>query len=179
MATAEPLVSVSDLSITYLVGRRPSVALDSVTLDIPRREILAIVGESGSGKTTLANAISAMLPDNARVDRGRVTFEGIEMLRLPERRARRLRGRRIGVIPQDPMVSLNPTRRISAQVADPLRVHRLAARAAVAPRVRALLTEVGLADVVDRVFDAYPHELSGGMRQRAMIGMTTSCKPRV
>lgn len=170
-ASAAPLLRVDGLSVAY--GSTPVVF--DVGFELARGESLALIGESGSGKSTIARSVLRLLPEGARAE-GRVEFEGTETLSLPERRFRPLRGREIGFVPQDPANALNPVRRIGAQAHE--------AAALVEPRNararRRLILEtferVGLADP-QRVYDAYPHGLSGGMLQRVLIGLAVLPSP--
>ncbi|MEV4689451.1 ABC transporter ATP-binding protein [Microbacterium sp. LWH3-1.2] len=163
--TSPDLLRVDGLSVSY--GSTPVVF--DVGFRLARGESLALIGESGSGKSTIARSILRLLPDGSRA-RGRVEFQGTETLALPERRFRPLRGRQIGFVPQDPANALNPVRRIGAQA------HEAAAlvepRDAKARRLLILDTfeKVGLPDP-QRVYDSYPHQLSGGMLQRVLIGL--------
>ncbi|MCD0450918.1 ABC transporter ATP-binding protein [Actinocorallia sp. API 0066] len=171
-----PLLSLRDLSISYRgpSGRLPTVR--SVDLDVRPGEIVALVGESGSGKSTIAHAVTGLLPPGARVDGGAITFGGLDLARLPERAFRQVRGARIGFVPQDPGVALNPVQRIGAQVAEALVVHGLAGRRTARGEAVALLDRAGLPDPAVRARQ-YPHELSGGMRQRVLIAMAIAARP--
>lgn len=151
-------------------------AVDDVSLAVAAGETLALVGESGCGKSLTALSIPRLAPAGVRIARGRIGFEGRDLLALPERELRRVRGNRVGMIFQEPLTSLNPVLSIGMQVAEPLRLHRgLPARAAAARAVE-LLEQVGIRDPAARA-RSFPHELSGGMRQRAMIAMAIACEP--
>jgi dipeptide transport system ATP-binding protein len=166
------LLEVRGLSIRY--GDR--LATWAVDLALAPGEVLGLVGESGAGKSTIGRAIVRLLPEGGRVESGSVHFRERALLALPEREMRRLRGADITLIPQDPLSALNPTFRIGVQATDPLRLHRgLPHRDARAEMVR-LLGHLGIPDPAD-VLRRYPHELSGGMRQRVLIAMAFSCEP--
>lgn len=164
-------IEIKDLSITYRVGRSELLAVDSATLRIPPGKITAIVGESGSGKSTLARAILGLPP--ARIVSGSVEFEGRNLAEEDNRSMRDIRGRRISMIFQNPTTSMNPLLPIRRQVADSYRAHfPNATDREVNERVGVVLGRLG---IPERRLDAYPHELSGGMTQRVMIGMGLIC----
>ncbi|MGW5653831.1 dipeptide ABC transporter ATP-binding protein [Streptomyces humi] len=171
-----PTLSVRGLSVAY--ADRPPV-VHEVSFDVPSGQVVALVGESGSGKSTTALAALGLLPPTARVTAGSVEFDGTgDLLGLPESRLRSLRGRDIGFVPQDPGVSLDPTQRIGPQVAEALLVHGRCDRAEAARRAVAILEHAGLDDPSRRARQ-YPHELSGGMRQRVLVGIAWACEPRL
>lgn len=172
------LLSVRNLRVTYGSGERRTVAVRDVDLDIRKGEILAVVGESGSGKSTLALAIAGMLPASATVESGEIRLGEHDILRFDDSRMRRLRGRDIGWIPQDPGVTLNPLRRIGPQAVEALISHRLIRREQEKDRAVSLLDRVGLSFPAQRVRQ-YPHELSGGMRQRVLIAGALATSPRL
>jgi oligopeptide/dipeptide ABC transporter ATP-binding protein len=178
--TTDPLLSLENLSAHYVSqqGTRIVRAVDGVTLSLNAGETLGIVGESGSGKTTLALAILRLLPPAARVVSGRMMFEGDNLLDLSDTKMRRVRGKRIAMILQDPMASLNPLFSIGDQVGEPIRVHEGASRASAWKRAVALLKSVRIASPETRVRQ-YPHEMSGGMRQRIVGAIGISCEPRL
>ncbi|MDL5486941.1 dipeptide ABC transporter ATP-binding protein [Microbacterium wangruii] len=166
---------VSGLRISF--GRATPVA--GVSFTVAPGECLAIVGESGAGKSLTARSLMGLVPDGARMTADALTVDGVDTLRLDERGWRRLRGSRIALVSQDALVSLDPLRRIGAEVAEPLRIHApRMSRAARDARVRALLTEVAMPDAARRVRQ-YPHELSGGLRQRALIASALAGEPAV
>jgi oligopeptide/dipeptide ABC transporter ATP-binding protein len=150
--------------------------VDGVSLEVQRGRTTALVGESGCGKSITSLAVMGLLPGVARISGGRIEFDGVDLSRQSPDELRRLRGDRIAMIFQEPMTALNPVLRVGEQIAEPLRVHRgLAARAA-RERTVELLQRVGIPEPQQRV-DAYPHEMSGGMRQRVMIAMAIACEP--
>ena len=151
-------------------------AVEDVTLDLRAGETLALVGESGSGKSTTAHAVAGLLAPAAKITAGQIVFNGVDVVRLGERRRRALRGVDIGLIPQDPSVSLNPVQRIGDQVAEVFIIHGLADRRAARPAALAALTAAGLDP--ERA-DQFPHELSGGMRQRVLIAIALAARPQL
>ncbi|TMJ25956.1 MAG: ABC transporter ATP-binding protein [Alphaproteobacteria bacterium] len=176
----EPLLSLEHLSAHYVSqqGTRVVRAVDDVTIRLGAGETLGIVGESGSGKSTLALTIMRLLPPAARIVGGRIMFEGKNLVDKPEAEMREVRGKRIAMILQDPMASLNPLFTIGNQVGEPLRVHEGATRANAWQRAIALLKSVRIASPQTRVAQ-YPHEMSGGMRQRIVGAIGISCEPRL
>jgi peptide/nickel transport system ATP-binding protein len=176
--TDAPLLEVSDLQVRYRLRGGTLDAVAGVDLSLGAGEVLALVGESGSGKSTTAHAIAGLLPPAASVVGGSVRFDGVDLTTLGERRLRAMRGRQIGVIPQDPTVSLNPVTRIGAQVAEVLRIHGLADRRTAAIAAVEALDRAGIPDPDARARQ-YPHELSGGMRQRVLIAIAIAAGPRL
>lgn len=174
----ESLLEVRNLSVSYGSRSGPVPAVDGVDFDVRPGEVVAVVGESGSGKSTTAHAIIGLLPSGGRVDTGSIRFAGRDLGRLSEREFRTVRGAQIGLIPQDPAVSLNPVKRIGEQVAEVLRVHGLATRRSAGPDAVELLHRSGLPDPGTRARQ-YPHELSGGMRQRVLIAIAIAARPRL
>jgi len=175
------ILSIDGLTIEYRTSTGVQVALDDVSLSLRRSEILGVVGESGCGKSTLAMAILRLLPQNGQVVGGRVSLEERDLTQLTTEEMRSLRGREIAVIFQDPMTSLNPRLSIGRQLMQVLRAHGADWRGKRADMRHAAverLAEVGLPDP-DHVFDRYPHELSGGMRQRVVIAMALLFEPKL
>jgi oligopeptide/dipeptide ABC transporter ATP-binding protein len=168
------LLSVNNLAVAF----GPMRVLEDVSFDIAEGDVLGIVGESGSGKSMTALAIMGLLPEGGRIAAGRIAFEGADITHLPERDLQRLRGARMAMIFQEPMASLNPVLTIGEQIAEVLRHHRGLARRAAHNEAIALLKLVEIAAAERRV-DEYPHQLSGGMRQRAMIAIALACRPRL
>jgi len=159
-------------------GTRVTRAVDDVSLVLDEGQTLGIVGESGSGKTTLALSLLRLLPPAARFVSGEILFEGSDLLKKSEADMRRIRGKRIAMILQDPMASLNPLFTVGDQVAEPIRVHEGASRRNAWSRATDLLKAVRIAAPETRVRE-YPHQLSGGMRQRIVGAIAISCEPRV
>ncbi len=153
-------------------------AVDGVSFAVGRGETVAIVGESGSGKSVTANSILRLIPQPPGRIAGRVRFEGEDLLALPERAMRGIRGNRISMVFQEPMTSLNPVLTVGRQIAEPLRLHQRLGRRAVAERAVEMLNLVGIAEPHRRAAE-YPHQLSGGMRQRVMIAIALACNPQL
>jgi len=175
-----PLLDVRKLGVHYVTARgtRVTKAVDEVSFTLEAGETLGIVGESGSGKTTLALSLLRLLPTAARIVGGEVRFEGEDLVAKPERDMRHVRGKRIAMILQDPMASLNPLFTVGDQVAEPLRVHERATRKGAWARAKELLRSVRIPAPEARVKE-YPHQMSGGMRQRIVGAIGISCEPRL
>jgi ABC-type dipeptide/oligopeptide/nickel transport system ATPase component len=171
-----PLLDVQHLTVTFAGERSTVTAVDDVSFQIAPGETLGLVGESGSGKSVTAFAILRLLQPPGRVTGGQVLFEGRDLLALPESEMRAVRGARISLIFQEPMTALNPVMRIGAQIAEALAVHGIASGAGAQRRAIELLDAVKIPDAAQRVRD-YPHQLSGGMRQRVMIAIALACRP--
>ena len=175
-----PLLQIDNLSTHYVSARGTRVvrAVDDISLRIDAGETLGVVGESGSGKSTLALTILRLLPPAARIASGKMLFEGEDLLQKSDAEMRRVRGKRIAMILQDPMASLNPLFTIGDQVAEPIRVHEGTRRRAAWRRALDLLKAVRIASPQTRV-SQHPHEMSGGMRQRIVGAIGISCEPRL
>jgi oligopeptide/dipeptide ABC transporter ATP-binding protein len=171
------LLDIVDLSVAVSSGRREILLLDQVSIGIARGEVLGIVGESGSGKSMLALASLGLLPENIRVTAGSVNFDGLELTTMPRAMLNKVRGARISMIFQEPMTALNPMMRVGDQVAEVVRAHSLSKSDEVRDQVSRTLSEVGLPP--RQIAVLYPHELSGGMRQRVMIAIATACSPDI
>jgi ABC-type dipeptide/oligopeptide/nickel transport system ATPase component len=171
-----PLLDVQDLTVVFEGARAPVRAVDQVSFQIAAGETLGLVGESGSGKSVTAFSILRLIQPPGRIAGGRVLFEGRDLLTLPEPEMRQVRGARISLIFQEPMTALNPVMRVGDQIAEALTVHGLANGPAARVRAVELLDAVRIADPARRVRD-YPHQLSGGMRQRVMIAIALACRP--
>ena len=174
--SAAPLLDVDGLTVAFGRGAGAVTALDGVSFGIRRGETLALVGESGSGKSLTALALMGLLPPEARATAGAVRLDGSDLLALPPAALGRLRGDRVAMVFQEPMTSLNPVLTIGRQLTEGLEVHRGATRVAAAARAVDLLGLVGLTAPARRMRQ-YPHQLSGGMRQRVMIAMALACEP--
>jgi oligopeptide transport system ATP-binding protein len=177
--TGEVLLSVHDLRTHFFTDDGVVKAVNGVSFDLRRGETLGIVGESGSGKSVTNMSIMRLIPDPpGRIVGGEIVFDGLDILSLSKDAMRHVRGKRIAMIFQDPMTSLNPFMRISAQLMEMTRLHLgLSKKDAYAHAIR-MLDTVGIPDAANRV-DDYPHQFSGGMRQRVMIAMALSCKPEL
>ncbi|MGW0857050.1 dipeptide ABC transporter ATP-binding protein [Streptomyces sp. NPDC002690] len=173
-----PLLVVEGLRVTYGTGAGRRVAVDGLHLTAAAGQITAVVGESGSGKSSTAHALVGLLPAKGAVEAGSIRLLGDELTGLGERAWRDVRGRRVGLVPQDPGVSLDPVKPVGRQVAEVLLVHGLATRREAGGRAVDLLAGAGLPDPALRARQ-YPHELSGGMRQRVLIAMATAARPRL
>jgi oligopeptide/dipeptide ABC transporter ATP-binding protein len=175
-----PLLELDRLSTHYVSaqGKRVVRAVDEVSLRVDAGDTLGIVGESGSGKTTLALSLLRVLPPAARIVGGRILLDGEDLLAKTEAEMQEIRGKKIAMILQDPMTSLNPLFTIGNQVAEPIRVHERASRSTASQRALALLQAVRIPSPEARV-KQYPHEMSGGMRQRIVGAIGISCEPRL
>ena len=173
-----PLLSVQGLAVDFATMDGVVHAVEGVDLEIEPGQTVAIVGESGSGKSTTAMAIIGLLAGGGRIASGSIRLDGREISHASEHELRAIRGRDIGLVPQDPMSNLNPVAKIGTQVAETLLAHGLATRQNVQEKVVEALTAAGLPDPARRA-KQYPHEFSGGMRQRALIAIGLACKPRL
>jgi len=175
--TAQPLLSIRELSICFRQGARENLCVDRISFDIRRGETVALVGESGSGKSITALSIMKLLPYPAcHHPSGKIAFKGQELLHLPEREIRHVRGNDITIIFQEPMTSLNPLHTIEKQIAEILLLHKGLTGKAARSRIIELLTQVGIPDPESRL-GSYPHQMSGGQRQRVMIAMALANEP--
>ncbi|MFI8992544.1 dipeptide ABC transporter ATP-binding protein [Streptomyces sp. NPDC053542] len=173
-----PLLSIEDLSVEITGRGRTVQALERVSLDLAPGEALGIAGESGCGKTITALSVLGLLPGGGRITGGRIRFDGTDLAAASERTLRDIRGHTLGMVFQDPLTSLNPTMTIGAQVAEPLLLHTGASRAEARERAEEMLGLVGMPSPAERMKN-YPHQLSGGMRQRVAIAMALICEPRL
>ncbi|MDD9967320.1 MAG: ABC transporter ATP-binding protein [Myxococcales bacterium] len=175
----EPLLRVDDLAVHFETDEGVVKAVDGVSFEVQRGEVLGIVGESGSGKSVANQAIVGLVPrPPGFYPRGRIHFDGQQVLGLSERKLRDIRGNRIAMIFQDPMTSLNPYLKVERQLTELLERHRNLDRRKARTGAIDMLVQVGMPEAERRV-DAYPHELSGGMRQRVMIAMALLCEPEL
>jgi peptide/nickel transport system ATP-binding protein len=168
----EPLLKVENLKTTF----GSLVAVDDVSFEVRKGETLGLVGESGSGKSVTAFSIIRLVQEPGQVVGGRVLFQGRDLMALPEHEMRQVRGAGIGFVFQEPMAALNPVMRVGAHIAEALTVHGLATRTEARARAIDLLRAVRITNPEQRV-DDYPHQLSGGMRQRVMMAIALACKP--
>ncbi|PZM16049.1 ABC transporter ATP-binding protein [Rhizobium tubonense] len=178
-ASSETLLSVRDLSVDFHQGGRTSTAVDRISFDIEKGEVLALVGESGSGKSVSANSILRLLPyPSASHPSGEILFKGRDLLRVSDNELRAVRGNDITMIFQEPMTSLNPLHSIEKQIGEILALHQGLTGQAARRRILELLNQVGIREPEKRL-KAYPHELSGGQRQRVMIAMALANRPEL
>ena len=174
-----PLLSVRDLSVTFQRrGQRPVHAVSEVSFDVSGGEHVGLVGESGSGKSVTSLAVMGLLPKRAVTVHGEVSFAGENLLQAGDRRLRDLRGREMAMVFQDPMTSLNPVITVGLQIAEVIERHRNVTRKEARELAVDLLDKVGIPDPRRRLKE-YPHQLSGGMRQRALIAIALACEPRL
>ena len=172
------ILDIRNLDLSIRQGRHFMPILRDVSLSLRPGEVLGLVGESGAGKTMIGKAILGILPSQATIVGGQILFEGADTTHASNRQRRALLGKGIAMIPQDPVTSLNPVFRVGAQIADVLRLHLSMARKKAKGRVLELLHSVHI-DEPERVVKLYPHELSGGMRQRILIAIAFACRPRL
>ncbi len=173
-----PLLSVQDLVVEFPTRRGTLTAVDRVSFDLAEGEVLGVVGESGAGKSLTGAAIIGLLEPPGRIASGAVYLEGQRIDQLRGEALRRIRGARIGMIFQDPLTSLNPLITIGQQLTETIRTHKPLSQAKARERALALLTEVGI-PAPERRIDHYPHQLSGGMRQRVVISLALAAEPRL
>ena len=172
------LMTIRDLEVSFTTMHGKVQAVEGASMELPAGGTLAIVGESGSGKSTTAMATIGLLPGSGKVTSGSILFDGQELVGLPEPKMRGIRGRQIGLVPQDPMSNLNPVSRIGTQISETLLTHKLATKDTVKDHVVEVMTQAGIPEP-ERRAKQFPHELSGGLRQRALIAIALACKPKL
>ena len=172
------VLEVKDLHVQIATRRGVVRAVDGVSIEVPRGEAVGLVGESGSGKSMTLRAILGVLPSEAKITSGQVVLDGTDLVPLPSSALNRIRGPKLAMIFQEPMSALNPVMRVGWQIAEGPQVHLGLSRAKAAERAVELMRRVGIPDP-ERRFRSYPHEFSGGMRQRVMIAIALSCDPEV
>jgi peptide/nickel transport system ATP-binding protein/oligopeptide transport system ATP-binding protein len=176
-SSAAPLLAVEGLRTVFPTDRGELAAVDGVDLTVRRGQTLGIVGESGCGKSMLSLSVMGLVPAPGRIAAGRIVFDGEDVAQLPAERLRQLRGKRIAMVFQEPMTSLNPVYTVGYQIVEAMRAHEPGTpHAQLKARAIAALDRVRITGAAQR-FDAYPHQLSGGMRQRVMIAMALACSP--
>ncbi len=173
-----PLLRVEGLTTRFPMEGERIAVVDGIDLEIQSGEVLALVGESGCGKSVTALSILRLVPPPGRIEGGTVRLEGRDLLELSVPQMRRVRGQEVAMIFQEPMTSLNPVATVGAQVIEAIRLHDDVSRADARRRTRELFARVGIPDPEERL-DAYPHQLSGGLKQRVMIAMALSMRPRL
>ena len=177
MESKELLLSVKELAVSYRTSEEIVRAVNGVSFSVNRKETLGLVGETGAGKTTIAKAIMSILPDPpASVDGGEILFEENDLLHMPEKEIRKIRGKKISMIFQDPMTSLNPVFTVGDQIAEGIRIHENVSRKESEERAKAMLEMVG---IPSSRYGEYPHQFSGGMKQRVVIAIALSCNPEL
>lgn len=173
-----PLLDIKNLNINFKTYQGVIPVIRGVDLHINRKEVVGLVGESGSGKSVTAQSILQLLGKGSEIVSGEMIFEGYNLLSKTEKEMQSIRGKKIGMIFQDPMTALNPTMKIGKQIMEGLLKHGEISKQEAYNRALLLLKQVGIADVEERV-NQYPHELSGGMRQRVLIAIALSCEPQL
>lgn len=174
----QPVIEIKDLKVYFDTPHGPAKAVDGVSYSVNAGKTLGVVGESGCGKTISSLAILRLIPPSGRIAGGQVIFENRDLLAISDEELRRVRGAKIAMIFQEPMTALNPVFTIGNQVAEAVRLHRGASHKEAWDRATEMLKKVGIPSPEKRVGE-YPHQLSGGMRQRAMIAMALSCDPKL
>jgi peptide/nickel transport system ATP-binding protein len=173
-----PVLSVRDLEVEFVTRRGTLRAIDRISFDIAPGEVLGVVGESGAGKSLTGTAIIGLIDSPGRIAGGTITLAGQRIDNLPKEAMRKVRGKRIGMIFQDPLTSLNPLYKVSEQLIETIRTHTDMTEAQARERAIGLLTEVGIPAPEKRI-DGYPHEFSGGMRQRVVIALALAAEPEL
>ena len=176
--SVDTLLEIDALVTSFRTPRGTVRAVDGVSLSVARGQTVCIAGESGCGKSVTALSVMGLLPDSARIESGAVRFNGVDVLALAPAERRGLRGRALAMIFQEPMTALNPVYTVGEQISEGLRLHEGLSRAAAMERAAELLALVHISQPARRVHD-YPHQFSGGMRQRVMIAMALACNPRL
>ncbi|QDP24833.1 ABC transporter ATP-binding protein [Bradyrhizobium cosmicum] len=174
----EPVLSVRNLQVEFASRRGTLRAIDGVSFDIAKGEVLGVVGESGAGKSVTGLSVIGLIDPPGRISGGEIRLSGLRIDNLPPEELRRVRGKRIGMIFQDPLTSLNPLYRVGDQIVETIRTHLNLSEAAARRRAIDLLAEVGI-PAPDKRIDGYPHEFSGGMRQRVVIALAICAEPEL
>src|SRR5499426_1426401 len=177
-AMTVPVLSVRNLQVEFASRRGTLRAIDDISFDIAKGEVLGVVGESGAGKSVTGSAVIGLIDPPGRIAGGEIRLSGLRIDNLPPEEMRKIRGKRIGMIFQDPLTSLNPLYRVGEQIAETIRTHMSMSEQAARKRAIDLLAEVGIPAPEKRI-DAYPHEFSGGMRQRVVIALAICAEPEL
>jgi dipeptide transport system ATP-binding protein len=172
------LLEIRNLTVTFPAGRSTFPAVSEISLDVDKGEVLGVVGESGSGKSTAMLSLMGIVPYPGRINADRMAFDGKDLLTISDRERRRLIGKDIAMVFQDPTTSLNPCFKVGFQLGETLQIHLGLSRFTARARAMELLAQVGIPEPA-ALLDAYPHQLSGGMSQRVMIAMAIACDPRL
>ena len=175
---SQPVLSVRDLKVQFVTRRGVLKAIDGVSFDIAKGEVLGVVGESGAGKSVTGSAVIGLIDPPGRIAGGEIWLSGTRIDNLPPEEMRRVRGKRIGMIFQDPLTSLNPLYRVGEQLIETIQTHTNLSASAARKRAIELLTEVGI-PAPERRIEGYPHEFSGGMRQRVVIALALCAEPEL
>ena len=175
-ASSMPLLHVEDLQTDLFLEDGVLRAVNGVNIDIDQGEIVGLVGESGCGKSMTARSILRLLPEEADVVGGTVMYNGTDLLQASEKQLNRIRGKEISAVFQDPLTFLNPVMKIKSQIAEPLRLHEGLSKSDAGERAVDILKSMGMGDALG-VAESFPHQLSGGMRQRVLLGIALSCRP--
>ncbi len=177
MENREELLRIEDLVVSYRTSEEIVRAVNGVSFSVKKGQTLGLVGETGAGKTTIAKSIMSILPDPpAKVDGGTIWFEGRDILRMKEKEIRKIRGKKISMIFQDPMTALNPVFTVGDQIAEGIRIHENISRKQSEERAKEMLEMVGIPSAR---YGEYPHQFSGGMKQRVVIAIALSCNPEL
>jgi oligopeptide transport system ATP-binding protein len=173
-----PLLEIRNLATVFPTEAGLARAVDDVNLKIEKGSVLGIVGESGCGKSITALSILRLVPPPGKIVRGEIIFDGTNLLTLKEKQMQSIRGNRIALIPQDPMTSLNPVYTVGDQIMEAIELHQKVSRKVARQRAIEVLNKVRIPEAASRI-DEYPHQFSGGMRQRVMIAMALACEPQL
>jgi peptide/nickel transport system ATP-binding protein len=178
MSDAAPMIDIRDLNVTFMGGRKPVRAVNGVTFSVPRGEVLALLGESGSGKSVTLRSILNMHPKKRTISTGSITAGGLDVMALSGRALADYRGKLASMIFQEPLLAFDPVYTVGAQIVESIRRHEPVSKAEAYARALGLLQKVKIPSP-ERRLAAYPHEMSGGMRQRAMIALALACNPQI
>ncbi|MDX2105048.1 MAG: ABC transporter ATP-binding protein [Candidatus Melainabacteria bacterium] len=173
-----PLLEIRNLSTVFYTEEGAVQAVNGVNLTIDRGQVLGVVGESGCGKSITSLSVLGLVPPPGRIARGEIIFDGVDLTKLSERDLQKIRGKKIAYIPQDPMMSLNPVYTVGSQIVETITLHQKVDKREARKRAIEVLDQVKIPQSYKRI-DDYPHQFSGGMRQRVMIAMALSCKPQL